>query len=204
MTGIAGGHRENVNLGDIAIVKHAFEWEAVKYENDIMIPRYTPQVMDKSLKNTIKEFFIKDSEKGDFLQNILDTYPQKEAIRSLINDEVEKDKKDNEKNPHSGNLKCRFAPVSTGSGVVDSEKMMKKIYASHGKSLGLDMESHSVYESAYDAIGIGTRAIVIKGIVDYGDGTKGEEWQEFSSYASAKILYKLFAEYIYDDVKGSQ
>ena len=193
MTGIAGGHKENVNLGDVVIVRHTFDWEEVKYDDEIL-PRFNPQVTDKILKNIIKEFFLR-KESNYLHDTILKNYSKEQEINKLISEVKQKDLKSKASKPHSGKLKYSFAPVATGSSVVNNTEKMDKIKSMQDKLGALDMEIFSLYASAYSEIN-NVKALAIKGIVDYGDGEKEKKWQEFASYASAQTLYKLFTEYI--------
>ncbi len=188
MTGIAGGFKDNVKLGDVVIVRHSFDWQQGKYEGNKFLQRAEPFIIDKSLKHTIKEKFLDDFNDNKF------------SIEEMTND-FDDIKKINElkQNENIQSFCFRFGPFATGSAVVASERKGKTILEQHDKSGGLDMEIYAIYKAAYES-NIGTKAIAIKGIVDYVDEDKGDDWHEFASYASAKTLYKLFMEYI--DIEG--
>lgn len=197
MTGIAGGFKENgICLGDVVIVRHTWDWEEGKYkEGSVFAQRPNPFVVDKRIKNIIMEEFLEGDAGKKVLHEIIDKYDKKEEILELIENEMEADLQAGVKNPHRGKMAYTFGPVATGSAVVADGLVTQGIKNQNDRVGGLDMEIYGIYKSAYEST-IGTKAIAVKGIVDYGNGGKGDSFHDFASYASARTLYKLFMEYI--------
>ena len=194
MTGIAAGHRDSVNLGDVVIVRQSYNWHQTKITKEGVLNRTHPLVIDKKLYHIIHEHFTVDEK--NYLDVLLESYKDKATIKSLI--EKEKDDEDLEdlEYKHNGKLSLHFGAFASGSTLVADGNTARKIKELNDKSKGLDMEIYEVYKAVYIAHNINTQAIAIKGIVDYMDSNKGDSWHEFASYMSAQTLYKLFTEYI--------
>ena len=98
----------------------------------------------------------------------------------------EKNLLDNEKN-----IKAVVAPTVCGPFVVASESMVEKINGLDRKLQALDMEGFGLY-SAARAMNKG--CLWIKGIGDFANSKKGDNYHKRASYASALFLYKLIKE----------
>lgn len=195
MTGIAAGHRESVNLGDIVIVRQSFNWHQAKITEKGILNRTHPLIIDKKSYHIIHEYFIQKEK--NFINNLLDKYKNKNSIEELLQAEVQSDENDKKlKHKHNGKLSLHFGVFASGSSLVADGNTADKIKEFYDKSMGLDMEIYEVFKAAYSTHKVNTRVIAIKGIVDYMDSSKGDNWHDFASYASAQTLYKLFTEYI--------
>ena len=97
---------------------------------------------------------------------------------------------DNEFHVHVGPLAC-------GSSVVANSNMVdKQIKALFPHTIGLDMESYSVYYAAANACEPKPKAIVVKSICDFANSEKGDKFQRFAAYTSAGYVNYLLRKHL--------
>ena len=89
-----------------------------------------------------------------------------------------------------------IGPMACGSTVVANREILdKQVYSQFPHTIGLDMESYTVMYAAENAAQPQPYALVIKGVSDYADGEKSDDYQKFAAYTSAefaKLLYEKF------------
>ena len=104
------------------------------------------------------------------------------VIRSVQN------RSDNEFRVHIGPLAC-------GSTVVANRDFVnKRVLPLFSSTIGLDMESYSVIYAARNFPAPSPTPIIIKGICDYADEEKSDQYQKFAAYNSSR-----FAKYILEN-----
>lgn len=81
--------------------------------------------------------------------------------------------------------------LASGEKVVASEEFRKKIGAAHRKLTAIDMESYGV---ACAAERRGSSLTVIKGIVDFADSSKNDDYHEVAALNSARLFRYLITE----------
>ena len=96
-----------------------------------------------------------------------------------------KDASDNEFHVHIGPLAC-------GSSVVANSNLVdKQIRALFPRTIGLDMESYSIYFTANNVSEPKPKALVVKSICDFANSEKGDKFQKFAAYTSAGYVQYL-------------
>jgi nucleoside phosphorylase/tetratricopeptide (TPR) repeat protein len=87
--------------------------------------------------------------------------------------------------PEAPVFKIHVGPIGSGVRVVQDPQIFDRLSESMRKVLGLEMEA-----SAIGAIGQqqGVRAIVMKGVMDFADPAKGDNFKAFAARASAECL----------------
>ena len=97
------------------------------------------------------------------------------VIRSIQN------RSDNEFHVHIGPLAC-------GSTVVANRDFVsKRVLSLFRSTIGLDMESYSVVYAAKNFPAPSPTPIIIKGICDYADEEKSDQYQKFAAYNSSQF-----------------
>lgn len=89
-------------------------------------------------------------------------------------------------------------PIVSGPCVVDSDALIKEIEGRFPQAFALEMEAHSIYSAADCCIGVAPNVLVIKGVADFGDGTKAKTLQPLASAASFDV-FKAILESEYCD-----
>jgi len=104
-----------------------------------------------------------------------------------------------EKAVNSSENQChvRIGPVACGSTVVANREILdKQIHSQFPHTIGLDMESYAVIYAAENAVQPRPYALVIKGVSDYADGEKSDDYQKFAAYTSAEFAKLLYEKYL--------
>lgn len=167
MTGICAGYRDVVSLGDIIVATQSWEWQGgkiVQGEDELrkLLPAPEPYRASQELVTALSIF------KTDkrLINEILNRYCPSEMEQTW---------------------RLHFGPVVSGLSVIASQREMDDIRTQHRKILGLEMEAYSVYAASHFHP-ISPRCVVIKGVCDFGDEAKGDDFQRFSSIISATVL----------------
>lgn len=175
MTGFSAGLKEDkLSYGDIVIAKSVQDYSTGKVVDD---PTGTLQLLREINQLTIQPQ----------LAYAADELSSDQRLMSEINLVLrEKNLLDNEKN-----VKAVVAPTVCGPFVVASETVVDNINGLDRKLQALDMEGFGLY-SAARAMNKG--CLWIKGIADFANSKKGDNYHKLASYASALFLYKLIKE----------
>ncbi|MCR5134675.1 MAG: hypothetical protein K6B12_03475 [Clostridiales bacterium] len=100
-------------------------------------------------------------------------------------------REDNEFHIHVG-------PMACGTTVVANREIVdKRIHALFPHTVGLDMESYSIYYAAEHCAGPRPRALVVKSICDYADSEKSDQYQKFAAFTSSGYVKYLLENYLY-------
>ena len=106
------------------------------------------------------------------------------VIRSIQN------RSDNEFHVHIGPLAC-------GSTVVANREFVnKRVLPLFRSTIGLDMEAYSVIYSARNFPAPSPTPIIIKGICDYADEEKSDQYQKFAAYNSSQFTKYLLERHL--------
>lgn len=98
---------------------------------------------------------------------------------------------DNEFHVHVG-------PMACGTSVVANREIVdKRIHALFPHTVGLDMESYSIYYAAEHCAGPRPLALVAKSICDFADSTKSDQYQKFAAYTSSGYVKYLLDHYLF-------
>ncbi len=175
--GIAAGLKErDLGFGDILIAEQSWDYgsgkivEVAKDGNDVIADvAFQPDTRDiqlsADLKAKVTAFKMSNTKVLDSIQN--DWPGDKPATK----------------------LQMHLGQIGSGSYVISSEEKLKSIKDSHRKLLGVEMETYGVYYSAEHSSEPQTKAISMKSVSDYGDGTKNDKYQKYAAYTSATLVY---------------
>lgn len=158
MVGIAGGVKGKVGLGDVVVATQVLYYEQAKQHSEGLERRHQVYPVDHLLL--------------DRAQNYNDT-----AWRSLVS--VERpDGKDTEV------LKVAFGPIAVGEKVIADSSFVFELIRSSPKLLGVEMESYGVAVAAANSSDR-PRFLAIRGICDYADSTKDNDWHRYAAQSAA-------------------
>ena len=89
-----------------------------------------------------------------------------------------------------------IGPMACGATVVaNSEVVEKQIHSQYGNTAALDMESYAVMYAVKEAPVPRPKGLVIKGVCDYADEEKNDQYQKFAAYNSAQFAKLLYEEF---------
>jgi len=90
----------------------------------------------------------------------------------------------------------KFAMVMGSGRSVRSDNPFHFLRGPERKLIALDMEAASVYQAVETIASLGKRALVVKGVSDYGDEDKDDSFREYASEASAIYLFHFIRRYV--------
>lgn len=116
----------------------------------------------------------------------VDTDPELlEVIKSTVG------RPDNEFHIHIG-------PMACGTTVVANREIVdKRIHSLFPHTVGLDMESYSIYYAARHCAAPRPKALVVKSICDFADSGKSDQYQKFAAYTSSGYVKYLLENYLF-------
>lgn len=173
MTGICAGLKSaRINLGGVIVAKQVWDYESGKILDDAdgsfnFKPDMKCLPTDQGIVTRLTEF----SNNKTVLSNIYNEF---------------KGKKPNTQ------LEIKFDSVGSGPYLLTSKNYLTKLLENDRKLIGIDMEGYGIYKAGQ--FHNGTTPIFVKGVSDFGDAEKDDDYQDYASYASARFVY----EYLYN------
>jgi nucleoside phosphorylase len=165
LAGIAGGVRtKSRQLGDLLIAEQILGYEYGKVANGVIRRRY--KVLRPAFELTMTTF---DIEKTNWSAKIKVPRPEETA--------------DQRPKIHRG-------VVASGEKVVADNHLMGELAAVWHELIGIEMEAYGTALATYQA-NDSPGMLMVKGICDWADKSKGDMWQEYASAASAAFVIEL-------------
>jgi nucleoside phosphorylase len=170
MSGICGGIKNRVNLGDAIFASPVWEWQTGKFITDSLDPnksQFLPQIEQISVDRNLERLF-------------------KEYIE---NDSINRFRKLWHGSNISSDLKTLIAPIASGNAVVADENTIQNLIEPPMRKIaGIEMEIYGVYFACREEVILPPLFFAIKTVSDFSDSEKNDKVQEFSAFLSAKIL----------------
>lgn len=182
MTGIMAGVKEKNKIGDIVVAQPSWHYEFGKYVS-----------IDGERKFQPSATHIRASEK---LVSLMSELNYKRDILDGIHRDFHGDKPDKSPNLYVG-------PVGSGSAVIADNTTIKEIIQQERNLLGIDMEIFGFYKSAYKSFKPKPEFVAIKSICDYADSEKSDDFQDYCSYLTSRVLEHLIFKTITFDLVPS-
>lgn len=90
-----------------------------------------------------------------------------------------------------------IGPMACGTTIVaNSEIVQKQVHMQYRNTAALDMESYAVMYAVQEAPAPKPKGLVIKGICDYADEQKSDQYQKFAAFNSAQFAKLLFEKFL--------
>lgn len=166
MTGICAGMKENVRLGDLVIANQVFDHSAGTLREGHLIPFQQSVAQDSWL-----------------LQFVAGLHEDRRITERLFTSHPEPCTLESEHSVHVGSM-------ASGSFVVKDGSYMRSLLDKTSKLLALDMESYAVASAARMCSTLlqPVAWLIVKGVVDYGDSSKADDWHNYCSFVSARFV----------------
>lgn len=171
MSGICGGNKKDVSIGDIVVVEKAWDYGSGSMEN----------VTDEEGNEVIK----------------FEPAPEQIPADQLIIKEFRKYSTDKELKFHlrsscdidfNKDIEIKIGGMATGAAVIKNEKFVEEfIKPSHRKYYGIDMETYGMYYAANRFIDRKIKFISIKCVSDGADSDKSNQYQKFCARMAAGL-----------------
>lgn len=170
MAGICAGVREKTRLGDVVFADPVWDWgsgkiASVKRGEEFRIAPYQYR-MSPELRVFIKEISADQPWLTEVKSSWLGPKP------------------DNEIAVHVG-------ATATGSSVLQSAKKIEELTKQHKDLLAIEMEIFSIMAAAADASAPRPQAFAVKGVCDFGDDEKSDDYQAYAAYVSVAVLFRF-------------
>jgi nucleoside phosphorylase len=169
MTGICAGVEHFVALGDLVVAVQCFEHASGQLVDGEIVPLQNRV----ALEPWFQDYLMSISDSPAFATTIQESYPGPL--------------------PDDFAMRIHYGPMACGPLVVKDPAYMAKLRSHEHSLLALDMESYGVALAA-SMCSTPTRtvhAVIVKGVVDYADGTKNDDWHDYAAYASAAYARRI-------------
>jgi len=189
MLGMCCGFKESdlektAKLGDVIVARQTANWDEGKYsDSEIKLdPMFHHRAIERSPENSTTEEIKQILEDvGDEIESELKSLYESEKYASC-HSEIE---------GFDTSAKLHFELLLSGSSVVNSASKVEQIKKRFSSAVGLEMEAHSVYSAQNCLLGLKPKTLVLKGVADYGDGSKTKSIQSMASVASWRTFLKI-------------
>lgn len=173
MTGICAAIDKKFHLGDIIVVDQSWNGGSgklldTKEGETLFLPDYHHEVLDAKLKTKVTEYCNDRA----FLDELSRGFGFEEGTP-----------------PSKLNLHC--VDVTSVSAVTQSTKVIETLTGLARKLGRLEMEAYGVYYAARHTLEPAPVPIVIKAAADYADEHKGDNFQQYCAFISAKFAFHL-------------
>lgn len=174
MTGIAAGvDRERLCFGDIMVADPCFDYGNGKRVFEDGNSKFKPDYRQVRLNDRACQVIRRINSHPDLLQQIKDSCPYNKPDKPI---------------------QIHVGPFASGAAVLADPTAVSDIVEHNRKLLGFDMEAYGVILSGNLACNPKPIPIVLKAVSDFGDVEKNDDYQQYASYTSARILQCLFDE----------
>jgi nucleoside phosphorylase len=166
MTGICAGMEGMVRIGDLVIANQVFDHAAGTFRGGHL----TPFQQSVSQDPWILQFLGGVNEDRRTVTHLFSSHPGPSVV------EVEH--------------RVHVGAMASGSFVVKDESYMRSLLERTSKLLALDMESYGVASAAKmcSTMRKPVSWLIVKGVSDYGDSSKADDWHDYCSFVSAKYV----------------
>ena len=164
MVGIAGGLSEDVNLGDVVVSNQIIYYENAKETPSGSEPRTKETPVNPKLLKTAWNYKI---DWHSFIRAKRPSDPTSNEVPQV-----------------------HFGAIACGEKVIADEARASELRQLHSKFLAIEMESFGVGEAAAQSDN-SARFIAFRGISDYADNKKTDEWQEYAADSAAAFTVGL-------------
>jgi nucleoside phosphorylase len=183
MVGIAAGIRGAVKIGDVLIADQCWDYGSGKRRVVDGKPVLLPDPKSIPLALDIKERFQHIQAEGQVAF----------AVESRWRG----------KRPDDSRLRIVIGPLASGASVVQDETAVEEIKVHSRKLSAIDMEAYGLMYAAENATKPRPSAVVLKGICDFADERKVDDWQKLAAFASANVAYEYCLSEI-EEMAGKQ
>lgn len=172
MTGICAAiYDKNINFGDILVATEVWDGASGKIkdineDSQLFLPDYRHLSLPVPFLNIISRL----RNDRTLLNQIRDSFPTKNGLPSTI-------------------LKIHTGPMVSMPAVISSQSVVSELSKHSRKLLGIEMEAYGMFFAANNASR--PRPLMtasLKSVSDYADQHKADDYQEYCSYTSSRLL----------------
>lgn len=177
MVGIAGGRKDEVNIGDVIVASSSYDYGSGKWKRN---------------EETGQLEFEADPDMINISTEMLNIFSR--DFRELL-DELREQWRIVARQDVKTVSQVHIGPLASGAAVVQVPDILKNYIKPHVRKFkGIDMETYGVYYACREAFKPKPEFVAIKSVSDYADPEKGDDYQEYCAFLSANILQHLIEE----------
>ncbi|WDZ76218.1 hypothetical protein PWG15_16680 [Ensifer adhaerens] len=196
MSGICGGIKGKVKLGDVVVFQQVFDWDYGKWaieKHEVKQPGVTDVEInnpDGTVTYGRRTFLARPTPLA------LDQVPVTSSCRALKNSGFKFPDEDltvikGLSKEEIGVPDIHYGPVASGSAVIADEFIMPRITSLNEDILAADMESYGFYYAAKNTNVVKPMFFCVKAVSDYCDHKKNDGIQKACNFVSSKIALHL-------------
>lgn len=193
MLGMCCGFRQDIcyspsKLGDIIVVREVACWDEGRYgevnKEGFFFNRAKPHFVSKEVDRLVNS--LVESQKDQFVGRLKKAWEEKSAlrIRKKFKEEV------------GAFPDIKYGLLLSGSSVIAHDLKGDEIIKRFPNALGLEMEVFGIFKAADRSVGVSPAVMAVKGVADFGDGSKHKKFQSLASrlsyHAALHIIEKFF------------
>lgn len=180
MTGICGGVRGRVKLGDVIIFETVYDWDQGKWKSNNSQASFHARpepilIRDSEFHRTARDFMAQGQDQFQAQSQACSTEHQAPKYRSSLH----------------------MLPAASGSAVVGNKDIIGRIVGTLNDSIAaVDMESYGMYAACRTTNAAPPQFACIKSVSDFCDGSKNDQYHGYCSALSARVLVELIKAWI--------
>lgn len=175
MTGISGGIRGRVDLGDILVADPSWDWGSGKYEVVAGKPHFAASPDQLRLSSDIRDKLVIASRDDALLSRIRSSFPGTKPASAL---------------------RCHVEAVASGAAVLGDDAVVEEIKLQHRKLHGVEMEIYGLMMAAEICAQPRPVAFAVKAVSDFADTTKNDDVRGYAIHVSASFLFEFLTHHL--------
>lgn len=197
MAGIAGGipspddYKKHIRLGDIVVSKGIVQYDFVKETNESIICRSEPAIPSAILLEALNSMNIKEYEDIHEWKSYIDKYAVNRFKRPTCKDILHDENGQSISHPNDESRdnypRVFYGKIASANTLLKSYAKRQQLKEEFGV-YAVEMEASGIADATWE---MGTGYIVIRGICDYCDEFKNDDWQEFAALSAASYVRNL-------------
>lgn len=197
MVGIAGGIptpediEKHVRLGDIVVSKGVVQYDFIKEADGDITCRSEPSIPSAKLLEALDSISIKEYEDIYEWKSYIDKYAVKKFKKPVCEDILYNSNGQIVTHPidktRDGYPKVFYGKIASANTLLKDYSRRQKLKEMYGV-YAVEMEASGIADATWD---MGTGYIVIRGICDYCDEHKNDDWQEYAALIAASYARNL-------------
>ncbi|MCP4696108.1 MAG: NACHT domain-containing protein, partial [Gammaproteobacteria bacterium] len=164
MAGIAGGVPGKIKLGDVAIAKSCYYYPPAK-----QTPDGTKYLSQQFQSDRMLYGRARDYDKNDWQADINVVPPNKDCFPPAV----------------------KYGLIASGEEVIADETVLQNLLDKHGKIIAAAMEGAGMARAALNDNSSKPGFLEIRGISDYANADKNDDWHHFAAEAAAAFTIRF-------------
>ncbi|MCA6116907.1 response regulator [Bradyrhizobium sp. WSM 1738] len=176
MCGICAGVKSaDVSIGDVLVANPSWDYGSGKRLIKAGVRTFEPAPQPYSLSTRVRGLVELLQDRSDLLNDLRNEFPGRKP------DSV---------------VRVRIGPVASGAAVLADERVIETLRSQQNrKLLGIDMESYGVMAAGSEASAPRPEALIIKGVSDFADSSKNDDFRHYAAHNSAGALRLLIEQF---------